>query len=128
VPVTGSWKSILRLHRDDEVLGLPIFLPEDTAIPAPEVPAPAQFSRDFQLDKKNLQREQKEDVSPVLTTIAYLAVLVIVIVLIGFIVWGLRRIRTRLGAGEGPSPPPARGEIVVPADATTASRSASWYR
>ena len=125
VPVTGSWKSILRLHRDDEVLGLPIFLPEDTAIPAPEVPAPAQFSRDFQLDKKNLQREQKEGVSSVLTTIAYLAVLAIVIVLIGCIVWGLRRIRTRLGTGEGPSPPPAGGEIVVPADAPGTPRSAT---
>ena len=43
VPVSGTWKSILRLHRGDEVLGLPVFLPEDTAIPAEEVPADRQL-------------------------------------------------------------------------------------
>ena len=117
VPVDGTWKAILRLHRDAEVLGLPIFLPEDTGIPAPETPAPARFTRDFQLDKKNLQREQKEDVSAALTTGAYLGVLLIVIVLFGCIFWGLRRLRMRLGAGEGPSPPASRPASRTPADA-----------
>ena len=102
VPVHGSWKSILRLHVGDEVLGLPIFLPEDSAIPAPETPAPAQFTRAFQLDKKNLQREQKEDVSPPLTTVSYLAVLALTVGLIAVLFWGLRRIRVRLGAPSSP--------------------------
>ena len=44
-------------------LSLPVFLPEDTAIPIEEVPAEAQFTRDFVRDKENLQREQKSDVS-----------------------------------------------------------------
>jgi hypothetical protein len=101
IPVNGTWKSILRLHVDDEVLGLPVFLPEDRAIPAPEVPAEASFARDFQLDKRNLQREAKEGVSPLLTKGAYIAVLIIVIVLFGIIVWGLRRVRLGLG-GEAP--------------------------
>ena len=62
IPVYGNWKSTLRLHKGDVVAGLPIFLPEDTAIPAKEVPAEAQMTREFVLDKKNLQREQKQDV------------------------------------------------------------------
>ena len=102
IPVNGSWKSILRLHVDDAVIGLPIFLPKDTGIPAPETPAPPQFTRDFQLDKANLQREQKEGVSGALTTFSYLAVLVMTIVLILIIFWGLRRVQLALGRGQGP--------------------------
>ena len=114
IPVHGKWKSILRLQKDDEVLGLPIFLPRDTGIPAPETPALAHFSRGFQLDKKNLQREQKKGVSPALTTIAYLAVLALTIALIGSLFWGLRRIRTRLG-GPGDTPPTSSPAPATPA-------------
>jgi hypothetical protein len=102
IPVYGTWKAILRLHVGDQVLGLPIFLPRDTGIPAPEVPTPPEFTRKFQLDKKNLQREQKEGVSKTLTTASYLGVLALTVGLTGCIVWGLRRIRIRLGSGEGP--------------------------
>jgi hypothetical protein len=103
VPVDGTWKSILRLHRGDEVLGLPVFLPEDPAIPAKEVPATPTIDRAFVLDKKNLQREQEEGVSGILTTGAYAGVGLIVLVLFGFLVWGLRRIRETLG--HDPQPP-----------------------
>jgi hypothetical protein len=105
-PVHGGWKSILRLHVDDEVIGLPVFLPRDTGIPAPETPAPATFTREFVLDKENLQREQKEGVSPELSTISYFAVLAMTIVLLLIIFWGLRRVQFSLGR-EGD--PPARG-------------------
>ena len=105
VPVDGTWKSILRLHRDDEVIGLPIFLPEDPAIPAEEVPATATIDRAFVLDKKNLQREQKEGVAGWLTTIAYLGVGLITIIMFAALFWGLRRVRSRLGE----EPPPADG-------------------
>ena len=107
VPVDGTWKTILRLHRDDEVLGMPIFLPEDTAIPAPETPAPASFTREFILDKENLQREQKEGVSGAVTTGSYLAVLLMTITLVLILYWGLRRIRMAQGREGGP--PEARG-------------------
>ena len=91
IPVYGNWKATLRLHKGDVVAGLPIFLPEDTAIPAKEVPAEAQMTRDFVLDKKNLQREQKKDVPGYLTTIAYLLVLLIVIGITAALAIGLRR-------------------------------------
>jgi hypothetical protein len=71
IPVHDSWKSTLRLQRGSDVLGLAVYLPEDDAIPAKEVPATASFSRSFELDKKLLQREQKSGVSTSLWALAY---------------------------------------------------------
>ena len=111
IPVYGNWKSTLRLHKGDVVAGLPIFLPEDTAIPAKEVPAEAQMTREFVLDKKNLQREQKQDVPGFLTTIAYLLVLLIVIGITAALAIGLRRMdRDRERRREDQATGVARGE------------------
>jgi hypothetical protein len=90
IPVYGNWKSTLRLHKGSVVAGLPLFLPEDPAIPAKETPAEPSMTRDFVLDKKNLQREQKQDVPGFLTTLAYLLVLAIVIGITAALVIGLR--------------------------------------
>ena len=92
VPVHGTWKSILRLHRGDSIAGVPLFMPEDRAIPAAEVPAPPRFERAFVLDKKNLQREQKEGVAGGLTTGAYLVVLAIVLALLAALTISLGRL------------------------------------
>ena len=37
VPVTGSWKSMVRIQHDRAILAAPVRLPGDAAIPAPEV-------------------------------------------------------------------------------------------
>ena len=116
VPVDGNWKSILRLHRGDEVLGLPVFLPEDPAIPAKEVPATPSIDRAFILDKKNLQREQKERVAGWLTTASYGAVGLITLGLFGVLFWGLRRIRTTIGHDPDP---PAEGPPFASEDGRT---------
>ena len=104
VPLYGNWKTTLRLHKDSAVLGAPVYFPEDPAIPAPAVEAPATFARDFQEDKKLLQREQKQDVSSFLTVGAYLFVLAIALGLIASLARGLRRLdrvsqQTRMKAG-----------------------------
>jgi hypothetical protein len=39
VPVTGRWKTMLRLHRGGEMMAVPLYLPEDEEIGEPEVPA-----------------------------------------------------------------------------------------
>ena len=91
MPVYGNWKTTLRLHKGDVVAGLPIFLPEDKAIPAKEVPAEASMTREFVLDKKNLQREQKKGVPGFLTTLAYLIVLLIVVGITAALAIGLQR-------------------------------------
>jgi hypothetical protein len=106
IPVYGNWKTTLRLHRGSSVDGLPIFMPEDKAIPAKGVPAEPQMTRAFVRDKKNLQREQKGDVPGFLTTLAYLLVLAIVIAIVTALVIGLRRMdRDRDERSlDGPSP------------------------
>jgi len=74
LPVHDDWKATLRLERGADVLGLPVYMPEDDAIPVKGIPADATFTRSFQLDHQLLQRERKQGVSPALWTIAYLAV------------------------------------------------------
>jgi hypothetical protein len=104
VPLYGNWKTTLRLHKGSAVEGVAVYFPEDPAIPAPAVEAPATFTRDFQEDKKLLQREQKSDVSPFLSVFAYLFVLAIAIGLVASLAKGLRRMdnlseRARMHAG-----------------------------
>jgi hypothetical protein len=74
LPVYDSWKTTLRLQRGSDVLGLPVYLPEDAAIPAKEVPAEQSFTRSFVLDKTLLQREQKPGVASYLWVLAYVVV------------------------------------------------------
>jgi hypothetical protein len=105
IPVYGNWKSTLRLHRGASVEGLPIFMPEDAAIPAKEIPAEPSMTRDFVRDKKNLQREQKSDVPGFLTLAAYLVVLAIALGIITALGIGLARMdrdRARYRAGARP--------------------------
>jgi hypothetical protein len=99
IPVYGNWKVTLRLHKGRTVASLPIFLPKDQAIPVPEVPAKARFTRSFVRDKKNLQREQKKNVPGFLTTAAYLLVLAIGLGLFGALGWGLARFARRSQLG-----------------------------
>jgi hypothetical protein len=97
LPVHGNWKTTLRLHKGFAVAGLPIYFPEDKAIPVKAMPAPKQFTRTFARDKKNLQREQKPGVSPILSVGAYLVVLVIFAFLYASMGWGLALLQQRLG-------------------------------
>jgi hypothetical protein len=60
LPVHDDWKSVLRLEVGDRLLGLPVYLPEDPAIPVDGVAAPAAFERDFVGEKVLLQREAKD--------------------------------------------------------------------
>ena len=71
---------------------MPLFMPKDQAIPAPEVPAKANFTRAFLKDKKVLQREQKQGVPGFLTLAAYLTVLAIALSLIALLGWALLRV------------------------------------
>src|SRR5215208_3385918 len=92
IPVSGQWKTTLRLHKGTAVQGAAVYFPEDPAIPAPAVEAPATFTRDFVLDKTLLQREQKPGVSKFLSVFAYLVVLAIALGLLFSLTKGLRRL------------------------------------
>jgi hypothetical protein len=107
IPVEGTWKTTLRLHDGRQMAGLPVFLPEDEAIPAEEVPVPLTGSREFALDKENLQRELKDDVPGWLTLAAYLGVGAISLGLIAVVAWGLARLERRGGGPPDESAEPA---------------------
>jgi hypothetical protein len=110
LPLYGNWKSTLRLQRDREVLGTPIYMPADPAIPVGAEPVPDGTARTFEDDKGLLQREQKKGVSPVLKTGAYIVVLLIAAIVAALLVLGLRRIRRSLGDDEPPPPSSAPDE------------------
>jgi hypothetical protein len=95
IPVNGDWKALLRIHKGDAILGAPIYLPDDPAIPAKGVPAKAEFTRPLMPDHKILQRESKS-ASGILPLLAYLGVLAIALGLCALMTWGLGRL-----AGDG---------------------------
>jgi hypothetical protein len=92
LPVYGSWKASLRLHKGNAIEGLPVYFPADPAIPAKAIPAEQRFERTFVRDKQLLQREQKAGVSPALTTAAYVAVLLVAFLLIAALTAGVMRL------------------------------------
>jgi hypothetical protein len=104
IPVHGDWKALIRLHKGNSLNGLPIYLPEDTAIPAKEVPAAASFTRPFAADHKILQREQKTAAS-FLWIIAYGIVAAVALALLALLAWGLHRLAgtSRLTGGDPPA-------------------------
>lgn len=99
VPVHGNWKAMIRLHDDNSLTALPIYLPRDEAIPVGEVPAPAHFTRAFGDEHQLLQRESKGG-PPFLVALAYSAVAGIALSLLVFLAWALHR----LAAGLRPVP------------------------
>jgi hypothetical protein len=90
VPVHGSWKTLVRLHRDDWIVALPIYMPRDPAIPAPEIPASASFDREFVRDTELLQREAVGG-TPALWTAASIMLLGIAALWIGVLTWAFIR-------------------------------------
>jgi hypothetical protein len=92
LPVYGGWKALIRLHDGSSILGLPVYLPEDPAIPAEGVPATASFERTFIPEKQILQRELKDDVPTSLAPIAYGVVGSIVLGLIVLLGWAMARV------------------------------------
>jgi hypothetical protein len=99
VPVGGTWKTIVRVSQGNTLSAMPVYLPEDPAIPAEGVPASPSFERPFVADHEILQREQK-DAAGLLTAIAYLAVAAIAFALLVLIAWALHRLAIVVEAPE----------------------------
>src|SRR3954447_5477725 len=106
IPVSGDWKSTIRLHEGRQILGAPVYMPEDRAIPAKEVKATANFSRPFITDKDLLQREVKKDVAGWLWTAASIVVLILYAVFLTANAWGVARVARR-----DPRTPPRQREL-----------------
>jgi hypothetical protein len=117
LPVHGNWKALLRLQRKRSIIAVPVYLPNDPAIPAPETPAVSRFTRPFVLEKHILQREQKRDVPASLAKVAYGTVGSIVLTLLVLLGWSLARLG-RTSAPDGAAPRRGRrrrtGAVMAP--------------
>ena len=90
VSVSGAGKTILRLHSGTSLQAIPIYLPEDRAIPADGVPA-VDGTRSFAADKRILQREATTD-NVNLERIAYVLLAGLAVAWMAVLSWGLMRI------------------------------------
>jgi hypothetical protein len=100
IPAYGDWKAILRLANGRALTAVPIYLPNDPAIPAKGAPAKAHFTRTFVRDKEILQREFQG--GPIwLTLPGYLIVLAIAGGWIVMFAAGLRRLDLPEGTRRG---------------------------
>lgn len=91
LPASGKWKMVLRFHKDNTLMALPVFEPRDDAIPKPETPASAHFTRALRADRAVLQRESKIK-GQTLPMIAYLTMLTIALTLLALLAWGIWRV------------------------------------
>jgi hypothetical protein len=105
LPVSGSWKSLIRIQQGRARADVPIYMPADPAIPAASIPAQARVTRPFVSDTVLMQRERKRDVAGWLWSAGTSIVLAIIAVLLAIIGWGLYRVARRAG---GIEPPPGR--------------------
>ncbi len=121
VPLSGNWKTLIRLHNGSSLTALPVYLPADDAIGADEVPARDAATREFVPDHEILQREQLS-AAPALWAIAYAAVLGITVGFLAVIAWGLHRLARTVepdrGARDRRAAEPARPELRQPVGAS----------
>ena len=57
VPVSGGWKTLVRLHKGTTMMAVPVFFPADPGINAPEIPAVDRTVR-FMNERHYLLREE----------------------------------------------------------------------
>ncbi|MGI8730796.1 MAG: hypothetical protein ACR2LK_12555 [Solirubrobacteraceae bacterium] len=111
IPVHGTWKSLIRLHKGNSLIGLPLYAPQDLAIPAPAVPAPSRFQRPFLSDRELLQREAKTQEAAI-TWGAYGTVLAFTLALIAMLAWGIHRVGVT--GGRTRDMPPSEWSLPAP--------------
>lgn len=92
MPVSGTWKTLLRVHDGKTLAAVPIYLAGDPGIGAEEVPAEATMTRPFVGEITILQRERSPDIPQSLWLIGCLVVLVCTLAMIAGISWGGGRI------------------------------------
>ena len=99
MPVSGTWKTLLRVHDGRTLTAVPIYLAGDPGIGAEEVPADAQFTRPFVSEITILQRERSPDIPASLWLIGCLVVLVCTLAMVSGIAWGAGRINSSEPSG-----------------------------
>ncbi|WP_347059744.1 hypothetical protein ABC795_04670 [Blastococcus sp. HT6-30] len=116
VPLHGTWKTLLRVHDGRVLTAFPIYLPQDEAIPADEIPARDGMTRSALPEIEILQRELK-DSGGGLWLLSNLVVLACTLALIAATAWGVGRYARRAAVREPAAVVPAAGR----ADGATTS-------
>ena len=104
IPVSGDWKALIRVHTGRQILGVPVRLPADEAIPVDAVELPTGQPREFTRDTQILQREQKPGVAGWLKIAGPLVVLLLALGFASALAWGVGRV----GRAAEPQPPAPR--------------------
>ncbi len=99
LPVSGEWKTFIRLHNEGYLVATPVYMPSDPAIPAEGVPAQEQFTRPFVPDKELLQREALSS-NLGLQRIGYSILAAIGLAWIAAFAWALRKLSADRGREE----------------------------
>jgi hypothetical protein len=115
VPVTGGWKTLLRVHDGRTLTASPVYLPADEAIDAEEIPAEPVSTRAFVPEIELLQRERDLGAPAWLWTGSSLVVLAFSLALVIGLAWGVGRLSRRLPRGTfGEESPVAAAEQGLP--------------
>ncbi len=119
LPLSGSWKTLIRIQQGRVRADVPVYMPADPAIPAAGIPARTQVTRTFVSDTTLMQRERKRDVPGWLWSAGTSTVLAIIAVLLAIIGWGLNRVAVRVTEMPPPGTRAARSQRlrVAPAPA-----------
>jgi hypothetical protein len=107
IPAQGNWKSLIRLHDGRELGAVPIWMPADDVLGAPEVSATPTIDRPVQREILILQRELKSDVPGWAWTAANLVVLGCSLALLLALGWGVTRLSRSTKESDRIDPEPA---------------------
>jgi hypothetical protein len=111
IPVSGDWKALIRVHTGRQILGVPVRMPADEAIPVDGVALPNGQPREFTRDTEILQREQKPGVAGWLKVAGPLLVLLLALGFASALAWGVGRVGRDT---EAPGAPPRYRERTAP--------------
>mgnify|MGYP000119556937 CR=1 FL=1 len=103
-PVSGSWKTVLRIQDGDTLTALPIYMAADPAIGAAEVSATPHIDRPLGREIEVLQRERKFDHPAWLFSTATWIVAAMTIALVWVLSWGVARVNQAYFPREGDPP------------------------
>lgn len=100
VPVTGDWKSFVRIANNDVMVAIPVFLPADPAIGASEIPVLARREETFRRDTELLLREAK-DGSSIPAVLAYTAIALLALTWIAGLIYSFSKLDRGSGRASG---------------------------
>ncbi len=92
LPVGGTWKTALRVHKGDVMGSVPVYMPADAALGLSATPALPEFTRPVVMDRRMMQRERRSEVPGWLFGLGAAVVAAMTIALILLLGWALLRV------------------------------------